>query len=44
MFCNNSDSDDFLSTRIGRIRSITASSADSGIVVRKSSFSEEDEN
>lgn len=43
LFCSNSDSDNFLSTRIGRIRSITASSADSGIVIRKSSISEDDE-
>lgn len=45
VLCNNSDSDEFLlSTRIGRVRSITASSADSGIVIRKSSISEEEEN
>lgn len=45
ILCNNSDSDEFLlSTRIGRVRSITASSADSGIVIRKSSISEEEEN
>lgn len=44
IFCSNSDSDEFLSTRIGRVRSITASSADSGIGIRKSSISEEEEN